>query len=223
MSTNRTIQFFGLGFGTEPVQITVTVSGNTSFVGTIPTVDAPLPPPAENYPPSDFVELFTLQVPVEFDGSFPMTISTTTGYGMLLGPTFANYIVIKNPIFSDSQFNIVNSNIRSQDSIDICVELANPPFTQAEIAILNDPATPINNFSLLLSEHDVYPWIPGGPSNFHPPGFRPEGDCRSNVTLNGTAIAPPDPRPSGKNGDWCWPIPTPGVLGFDLTVHAGWL
>lgn len=86
---NRTVQVKGWAWGTDPITITATLAGNTVFSGTVtlngdtyPGVDVVLKP--------DHNALFSFDIPLETTGTFPMTITSTSG-AVLLGPVVANY------------------------------------------------------------------------------------------------------------------------------------
>jgi hypothetical protein len=75
---NKTLQFLGNGYGPTgtPAAVTVTFNGNSVFSGNIPTIYSagePLKAPYEMQP------LFTVEVPVETIGTFPMTVQVTAG------------------------------------------------------------------------------------------------------------------------------------------------
>lgn len=95
--TDRTIQFCGYGYGDVPVQINAHINGNTVFSGAVPTLDQPMPDPSINMASAPV--LFTVNstlFPTEFSGSYPMTISVATGYGIVLGRTLSNYMLLVN-------------------------------------------------------------------------------------------------------------------------------
>jgi hypothetical protein len=50
-------------------------------------------------------------------------------------------------------------------------------------------------------------------------------DWLKNNDINGIAVAPPDPLPSGVTGEWGWEIPCindgVGTISFDLIITAG--
>ena len=71
--TNRTLQFYGGAYafgGTEPISITAELNNNVVYSGTIPTEYATEP----SVQPVDQVVLFTCEVPMNFDGTYPMVI-----------------------------------------------------------------------------------------------------------------------------------------------------
>ena len=90
--TNRTVQFYGQGYGTVPAEITATLDGIVVYSGTVPTIDQ------ENYNrmPEDQVLLFTAQVPVDFDGTKPMTISVSNST-VVFAHVLGNYYTKNNP------------------------------------------------------------------------------------------------------------------------------
>ena len=109
---NRTIQFLGQGYaptGTEPIMVTATLDGNTVYTGTIPTLYT------SNIGrlPTDQVVLFTCEIPVEFAGTVPMTISLDSPVGVdaYFEQMLSNYMpVLENDIIvssgSDGFFNV---------------------------------------------------------------------------------------------------------------------
>lgn len=79
--TNRTIQFLGQGYaptGTDPITITATMSGNTVYSGTIPTLYTS----DVGRLATDQVVLFTFEVPMNFSGTVPMSISLDSPVGV---------------------------------------------------------------------------------------------------------------------------------------------
>jgi hypothetical protein len=74
--TNRTVQIMGYGHGASPASVTATVNGQQVFSGEVPTMNTPVP----GYPidpvvgrPSEV--LFTFEIPMQFFGSLPMTVT----------------------------------------------------------------------------------------------------------------------------------------------------
>ena len=78
---NRTIQFWGQGYaptGTDPIMVTATISGNTVYSGTIPTLYTS----DINRDATAQVVLFTCEIPVDFAGTVPMIISLDSPVGV---------------------------------------------------------------------------------------------------------------------------------------------
>ena len=92
--TDRTIQFWGQGFNTTldgygaavPCTITATLNGNTVFSGAVPTIAGP----DYSDSPVDQSLLFTATVPMDLEGSIPMTL-TITGSDVYLKQILVNY------------------------------------------------------------------------------------------------------------------------------------
>jgi hypothetical protein len=76
--SNKTLQFFGNGYGPTGTDaaITVTFNGNTVFTGSIPTIYTAGEPITE---PAEMQALFTVEIPATDFGVFPMTVQVTAG------------------------------------------------------------------------------------------------------------------------------------------------
>lgn len=72
---NRTVQFFGQGYGPTPANIVVKMDDSVIFSGPIPTIDQI----GFNTAPEDQVLLFTCELPIDFEGFKPMTIEVLEG------------------------------------------------------------------------------------------------------------------------------------------------
>jgi len=96
MAQNRTLQFIGLAYGDTPVSVTAEINGTTVFSGEISTVNSPFPLSSEINLSTNPV-LFTVNdsplFPTNFSGSYPMTISATGGYGLVVGVVTCNYML----------------------------------------------------------------------------------------------------------------------------------
>ena len=214
--TNRTIQFYGQGFGITAVEISVTVNGSQVFDGPVSTLDQPMPS-IPQWPLDQSEILFSIEVPVEFQGTVPMEIAVNSGSGILFMTELANYVPVPNPIYTPEQFAIITSPNSGQQGLDIIVSLANPPFTQEEIDILINPDSPEAEQRALLAAHNVSIYVSSGDQEFGD-NFWP-GDSRTNVSLNGIPLVAD--RLSGFIGDWTWPVPVSSTLAFTLNINAG--
>jgi hypothetical protein len=90
--TNRTIRVYGQGFGPTAVEISVTANGSQVFNGPVPTVDQPLVP--LRWPLDQSEILFSIEVPVEFQGTMPIEITVNSGSGILLDKLSINYVTL---------------------------------------------------------------------------------------------------------------------------------
>jgi hypothetical protein len=214
--TNRTIKFNGQGFGNVPVTVTVTANGNTVYQGAINTVDQPLPFPRYSQDPLE--TLFTLQIPLDFVGSFPMAVTCESGYGIVLLDSDANYNSIPNPIYTPEQFAIVTGPNKSTAGLDIFESLANPPLTQQEIDILSNPDSTDAECDAILAQHGLSVWVPTGADSYN--GSFYNGDSRTDVFLDGNPKTTPSPRQPGYTGDWTWIIPVDSTLTFVFNVES---
>ena len=213
--TNRTIRFYGQGFGNVPVTITVTANGNIVYQGAINTVDQPLPLP--NYHPDPVATLFDLQIPLDFVGSFPMSVTCDTGFGMFLLGIDANYNSFPNPIYTSEQFAIVSAPVKSAAALDIFESLANPPLSQQDIDVLSNPDSTQSECDAVVTSHGLALWLPAGADNYDS-SFTAE-DARTTVALDGEPRTTPDPRLPGYTGDWTWVIPVDSILTFVFNVE----
>ena len=95
---NRTIQFYGYAYGNTPVQLNAHINGEVVFSGAVSTVDTPTPSDQINMGPAPV--LFSVEnsplFPVEFSGSYPMTLSVATGYSVALSQILCNYMQAGN-------------------------------------------------------------------------------------------------------------------------------
>lgn len=212
--TNRTLQFWGQGYGSTPATVTVSLGGTTIYTGEVPTIDAPRTP----WP--DQALLFTAgEIPVEFSGSIPMTYTVNSGT-VVFAWIYENYIPVTNPIFTPEQLAILTDPTTTRtEALAIVEPLATPPFSSAELAVLEDPSTPDSEFAAILTAHGVNLWISGGPSYFNS-NFWP-GDCRENVIIDGVPQSTPIPRPEELSGDWFWELSQGSTLVCDFVTNSG--
>lgn len=216
--TNRTLKFLGQGFGSTTVNIAVTANDEVVYSGPVNTLNEPLP--QTPYMPEDCVTMFSMEVPVDYAGTIPMTISVNSGYGIKFVVVYADYVLVPNPVYTPEQFAIITGpDWNSPEALSIITSLASPPLTPAEIAVLENPATPDAESDAILAAHGVSEYVSGGDGVYN--GTFWPGDSRTNVTLNGSPCVTPEPRPAGLEGDWTWSVPVDSVLSYDLNITAG--
>ena len=96
---NRTIQFCGYAYGAVPVQLNAHINGQQVFSGTVDTLNETIP--SEPVDTANMPVLFSVTeselFPTTFSGSYPMTVSVATGYGVLLCATKSNYMTGGGP------------------------------------------------------------------------------------------------------------------------------
>ena len=121
--TTRTVKMFGLAYGSTPAEIAVTLDGVSVYTGTVTTADAITPFLPNSEIANTTVEFCNFEMPMEFEGSKPMTCMVTNGT-VLFAQIVANYSVIGNtdPVygFGPDSFKPINSagDARSDVSID---------------------------------------------------------------------------------------------------------
>jgi hypothetical protein len=93
--TTRTVKMFGLAYGSTPAEIAVTLDGATVYSGPV-TTDNTLPPSLPDLEIANAtVEFCNFELPMEFDGTKPMTCVVNTGT-VIFAQISANYCVIAN-------------------------------------------------------------------------------------------------------------------------------
>lgn len=213
---NKTIKFYGRGFGATPASVNVVYNGVTVYTGTVPTVnEAPTPLPGVD--PTTLDVLFTLDVPVEYSGFAPMSVEVTAG-AVTLGDESDNYAKIMNPVFTPEQWAIVSSPTSTlEERIAVRTAVANPPLSSEDEAILLDPDASASEKQTILVDHNAQNYISSGPSNF----IRVNSETKVNVQLNGLPTEPV--RRADEDGIWYWLIPTNGILSFDYQVEPSFI
>jgi hypothetical protein len=83
------------------VEISVTANGSQVFNGPVPTVDQPLVPLP--WPLEQSEILFSMEVPLEFQGTMPIEITVNSGGGILLEKMSINYVPLINNVSSGAQ------------------------------------------------------------------------------------------------------------------------
>jgi hypothetical protein len=217
--TTRTFQFYGRGYseGAFPVSITVTFNDIVIYDGEIPTLEyAPI-----NYS-TDPVLLFTGgEVPVDFSGTVPMTITLHNGARALIGTVYSNYVQIPNPVFTPEQYATITSpaGTRNDEKLGIYTSLANPPMTQEDIDLLTNQSAPAMEIKTMLATHGILPLVSGGADHWDTSFFT--SDCRTDITINQVPQSVTDFRSEDKSGHWNWVIDAGDVMTYNLNVQAG--
>jgi hypothetical protein len=210
--TTRTFQFYGQGWGPTTAEITVTLAGQTIYSGPIPTVPQK---PSPVVP----VFLFTASVlDVTDQGTFAMTVQPTVGE-VFMSQIFANYVAVQNPIYTPEQWAIITDPSKQAESHEIISSLAQPPFSPAEVDVLNSSTSTDAEQNAILVAHGVQYMTSTGSDGFEDLFW--QGDCRTNVTINGVPQQTPQPRPDGYTGDWSWAVNNNSVLAYDLNLDPG--
>ena len=217
MAVNRTIQFLGQGYaptGTDPIVITATLSGTIIYTGTIPTLYTS----AVSRLPGEQVVLFTCELPLDFAGTVPVSISLDSPVGVdaYFEQIYSIYMSIYNPVYTESEIGVLtNPASTSAEKIAIYTACAVPPLSPAEIVIL-ESGTPEEK-DAVLDAHNLQIGASSGPTGF----TTWPGDPRNNVVINGVAVT----RGPTPPGTWGWEVEFlaegSGLFEFDFTIPAG--
>lgn len=100
---NRTLQFFGQGYGSEAPIVTATIDGTTVFVGPVANFTDIAPP--QIFVPADYEYLFSAEIPFNVaNANLAMNVSFTGGTALILGEVMVNYApqVVANSVVSSS-------------------------------------------------------------------------------------------------------------------------
>ena len=228
---NRTIQFCGYAYGNVPVQLNAHINGQTVFSGTVDTLNElmPLNPDMSAAPPLFSVESSEL-FPTTFSGSYPMTVSVATGYGVQLCQTNSNYMA--TPVdaveFSGSisgttltVSSVTSGEILSGQNIQGSGVTENTKIISGNGSIweVNTSQivseTTINGVKFASSSPDVFVMCYHGT----PPNSEGTEDSRSSVQINGVPQTPE--RTPVWYGQWTWTVDTGSTLECNFNISAG--
>jgi hypothetical protein len=213
----RTIEIYGMGFGTTPAEVTVTANGNQVFSGTVPTVNQPLPALPNPDLIADQVILFTFETDTNFTGLLPMTCQVTNGT-IIFGAAKANYVAIPNPVFTQMQYDtLLNPASTWTEKMAIYSALANPPFSAEDLTVLNDKNADYGLKIQIFKDHNVNNTVSSGinTSRYIYDVAQGNFDPRTNVTLDGVSQII---NRGDLLGIWWWPVINGSTLGYDLEV-----
>lgn len=220
--TNRTVQIYGYGFGSTDATMTVTLDGTTIFNGAVTTANQPVPALPDLNLETDTVPICSFELPVAFNGTKPMTCQVTNGT-IIFAQILANYAVIPNPIYTQSELEILNSDSSSsyQERYDVYAAHATPPFTQEETNILMNMSLPFKDPSkvAILTSHNLLPASSSGPDTYI--NVNGSGDPRSDVTINNSSQV--QGVAGGLDGTKWYTIQNGSTLAYTLNAISGTL
>lgn len=115
---NRTLKFYGQGYGASAPQITVSLNGNTVFMGPVDnSIDAE---PPGVFVPADYDLLYQAELPMNYNNTTAaFSLSVTGGTGIYTGLVEINYNAMANAESSGSAgFFAIQPDANSNVSID---------------------------------------------------------------------------------------------------------
>lgn len=210
--SERTVVFKGLAYGSSPATMQATANGVNIFSGAVTTRNEPLP--SMPGPTPDPVALFTMTVDTSFSGTIPMTCEVTSGT-VIFSLVQANYMLLANPIYSVEQYQILvnpSSTDEQRNAIYVAAP-AVPPLSEADIALIQGPDTPDDQYIAVLNAHNIQPTVNGGVDAF---GVIARDDPRTNVYINGILQ---NPDRAGLAGAWWWTVGAGSTISYNLVVQ----
>jgi hypothetical protein len=103
------MRVYGQGLGPTAVEISVNANGNQVFNGPVPTLDQPVE--LLQWPLEQAEILFSVEVPVEFQGTIPVEVTVNSGGGLLFNHVSINYVPLPNNVSSGAQeFDFVSES-----------------------------------------------------------------------------------------------------------------
>jgi hypothetical protein len=211
--SNRTVQILGYGYGSTTCSATVSYNGATVFSGTIATLDQA----QVSLLSTEQVELSSFEIDVNTAGTFPLIINVTGGNTVYIEQVLSNYMPVQNPVYSASDWTIITDPAStSAQKLAVFEPLAQPPLSEADIAVLEQSTTSAEA-TAVLAAHGISYLVSSGATTYLPIS---SPQAKSNVVINGTSLTPGNPPP----GEWGWQVPIvsgTGTLACDLNISAG--
>ena len=229
------MRFYGLAYGDTNVSLTATINGSTVFSGEIPTIATPMLIPPDF---QDQVVLFSIEnstlFPSNWEGSYPMVITVTGGYGAIFNSILSNYMpthengmqaVIENSSINGTTLNVgtVNSGTLAVGQILTGDGILDPTWI-----VDGSGTTWTINKSQLISNTIINAQsvrsIPGTADNYVdlfmgiPDNSEGSRDPRSNVTIDGITQAHVSTLSSGQLPRV---VPTGSTISYNLNVSIG--
>ena len=206
-----TIKTMGMGFGDDPVEISVRCQGTTVFEGVVITR------PFEQYmakprlTPPDLAELFQFET---VPGVIDMEYEVTTDGLVIFGSVLANRGWIDNPVYTKQELEIIGDPATDTDTLlTVYQSKIAEPFSEDVIQRLtgDDPESQLRALNLQLQ---IVAQIDGFATIGHV-------DCRKNVQIDGEPLVPV--RTEDTTGTWFYRVHQGQTMSFDLdlTVLAG--
>jgi hypothetical protein len=210
---NRTVKFLGYAYSESTVDLEVTAAGNIVFSGSVPVLGTDVSEQATVGLAHPDAELFTFELPVEFSGPLPMSI-TPTGGSIVLAPVYANYNTWTLPVVTGTNlvvgqsYTIKRTGLLDWTTVGATNSNVGTTFTATGQGIENSEAyvnAPPN-------------YAPGTPTGFAEIYFSGGQNVSYRTTPMIDGIAQPD---AGDDGVYWWTVGSDSTITFDLLVDAG--
>lgn len=188
---NRTLQFYGIGYGSEPVTVTASLNGTEIFNNTISTINGPV---NTTDPWNDTYAMFTADINSNIISNIPFTFAVSGNGTAVISRIDANYLYEPNPIYSAEDYAILMDTNASATTIAQTMDkYAVPPFTPTEMALVEstNPGDTVARRELLESK-GLQPFVPTGANVFNP--VQTTVSCWDSVAINGVPVTTADPR-----------------------------
>jgi hypothetical protein len=188
---NRTLQFFGSAYGSEPVTVTASFNGVEIFNDTLPTINGPV---NTTDPWNDSFVMFTADINSSTLTNIPLEFVVSGNATAVVGRIEGNYMYEPNSIYSTEDYAILMNTSSSPTLVaETMDKYAVPPFTPSEMALVEstNPGDTTARRELLYSK-GLQPYIPTGPDVFS--SVCTSESCYANIVINGTAVTSTDPR-----------------------------
>ena len=227
---NKTLQFYGTGYGDTPVTISATFDGMTVFNGTIPTVAGPIPTISREIAQVS-TPLFTVDLPLDFIGSKSLAITVTGGTAAAFGRVMHNNALQINPAYSDAQnATLIDTTVPWADKAAIIASVANPAFSAEELTLVEstNPAD-VPARKALLASRGLSLFNSSGDTGFVPFAGIDNFDTRQNIVFDGTPVTDTDSRAlmvyitetNAPTASRVWVVPTGSPMVCDIVVPDG--
>lgn len=187
----RTLQFYGIAYGAEPVTITANFNGTEIFNSTISTINGPV---NTTDPWNDTYPMFTAELNSNIISNIPFSFSVSGNGTAVISRIDANYMYEPNPIYSTEDYAILmNTNSSPTLVAETMDKYAVPPFTPSEMTLVEstNPGDSVARRALLESK-GLQPYMPTGADVFSP--VQTTLSCWDNTVIDGTPVTTDDPR-----------------------------
>lgn len=233
--TTRNIYVIGQGYNPTAVSVVVTIDGTIVHTGPVPTVDQPISVSQG----TDNTELqqglitnktaiFGLEKDISYTGASTVNIQVIDG-PIWFGSVISNYVPNPrvNPNLTPEQQVIVNNPASTNQQLQqIRNDIANPPFTAEESALIESASQPYSpEIQTLIKDHNANLYYQSSGSNVYlplPDVVGDENDTWSSVTINGIArTINPNYYDPPRTGTWWWTLYPGDVFQGTLNIAQG--